>query len=154
MPRTRNFLLNTDLTGSPFSPATKQEVIKLIRWIPIHEDGGLVLASLGGVRIQCCCELWCRSLMPLRSGVAVAVAVAGSCSSHLTLTLGTSTCLGCGHKKQNKQTNKNKKTNKNLTSSLTMYLKKDQIYANYHCFTKYFQSAMHSHTDEVNSLFQ
>ena len=33
------------------------------------------LALLSGLRIQHCCELWCRSQMKLRSGVAVAVAL-------------------------------------------------------------------------------
>ena len=33
------------------------------------------LALLSGLRIQHCHELWCRSQMQLRSGVAVAVAV-------------------------------------------------------------------------------
>ena len=32
------------------------------------------LALLSGLRIQCCCELWGRSQMRLRSGVAVAIA--------------------------------------------------------------------------------
>ena len=32
------------------------------------------LASLGGLRIQCCCELWCGSKTWLGSGIAVAVA--------------------------------------------------------------------------------
>ena len=31
------------------------------------------LASLSGLRIQCCCELWCRSQTWLRSRVAVAL---------------------------------------------------------------------------------
>ena len=31
------------------------------------------LASLGGLRIRCCRELWCRLQMQLGSGVAVAV---------------------------------------------------------------------------------
>ena len=39
------------------------------------------LASLSGLRIQCCCELWCRSQKRLGSGIAVALAQAGSCSS-------------------------------------------------------------------------
>ena len=34
------------------------------------------LASLSGLKIWCCCELWCRSQTQLRSGVAAAVAVA------------------------------------------------------------------------------
>ena len=56
------------------------------------------LASLSGLRIQCCCELWCRSQTRLRFGVAVA----GSYSSDLVPSLGTSICQGCGPKKQNK----------------------------------------------------
>ena len=32
------------------------------------------LALLSGLRILCCCELWCRSQTWLRSGIAVAVA--------------------------------------------------------------------------------
>ena len=46
------------------------------------------LASLSGLRIQRCRELWCRQQTWLGSGVAVAVAVAvamsvaGSCSSN------------------------------------------------------------------------
>ena len=32
------------------------------------------LALLSGLRVRCCHELWCRSQMLLRSGVAVAVA--------------------------------------------------------------------------------
>ena len=42
------------------------------------------LASLSGLSIECCCELWCRSQTQLRSGVAVAVAKASSYSSDLT----------------------------------------------------------------------
>ena len=39
------------------------------------------LASFSGSGIWHCCELWCRLQMGLRSGIAVAVAVASSCSS-------------------------------------------------------------------------
>ena len=39
------------------------------------------LASLCGLRIQHYLQLWCRSQMPLRSGVDVAVAVAQTGSS-------------------------------------------------------------------------
>jgi len=41
--------------------------------------------------------------MQLGSGVAVAVAQAGSCSSDLTPSLGTSICHGCGPKKTEKK---------------------------------------------------
>ena len=42
------------------------------------------LASLSGLRIWCCHELWCRSQTPLGFYDAVAVAVAGTCNSDLT----------------------------------------------------------------------
>ena len=45
------------------------------------------LASLNGLRIQCCHEQWCRLQMRLGSGIAVTVAVASSCSSDLTPSL-------------------------------------------------------------------
>ena len=57
------------------------------------------LASLSGLRIQHCRELWCRSQLQLRSGVAVAVMQAGGYSSDLTSSLGTSICRQCGPKK-------------------------------------------------------
>ena len=56
------------------------------------------LASLSGLRIWCCPELWGRSQTRLRSHVAVAVVEASSCSSDWTLSLGTSIRLGCGPK--------------------------------------------------------
>ena len=63
------------------------------------------LALLSGLRIQHCRELWCRSQTQLGSGVdvAVAVAVAGSCSSDQTPSLGTSICCECGPKEQKKK---------------------------------------------------
>ena len=47
-----------------------------------HEVEGSMLASLGGVRIQHCHELWCRSQIQLRSQVAVALVQAGGYSSN------------------------------------------------------------------------
>jgi len=64
------------------------------------------LASLRGLRIQCCCELWRRSQIWLGSHIAVAVVQAGGCSSDSTASLGTSTCLRCGPKKQKKKKKK------------------------------------------------
>ena len=46
------------------------------------------LASLSGLRMWCCCELWCRSQIRLGFYVAVAVVRAGSYSSDLTPSLG------------------------------------------------------------------
>ena len=43
------------------------------------------LASLSGLRIQCCYELQGRLQMRLRFGIAMAVDEAGNCSSNLTL---------------------------------------------------------------------
>ena len=58
------------------------------------------LASLSGLRMWRCHELWCSSQTQLGSGVAVAVVWAGSCISDLTPSLGTSMCHGCSPKKQ------------------------------------------------------
>ena len=44
----------------------------------------LSLALLGGLKIQCCHELWCRPQTWLRSGVVVAVVQASSYSSDTT----------------------------------------------------------------------
>ena len=71
-----------------------------------HEVVGSILASLSGSRIWCCPELWCRLQMRLRSGVAVAVAVAGRYSSNWTPSLGTSMCREFGPKKQKKKKRK------------------------------------------------
>ena len=59
------------------------------------------LASLSGLRIGSCHELWCRSQTWLGSHAAVAVAVAGQlqlCFSPLAL--GTFTCCRWGPKKK------------------------------------------------------
>ena len=53
------------------------------------------LTSLNGLRIWRCHELWCRSQMWPRSGIAVAVAQAGSYGSDLTPSLGISICCRC-----------------------------------------------------------
>ena len=63
----------------------------------------LLLASLSGLRIRRCHELWCRSQMQLGSGVAVAVAWAGGYSSDWTPSLETSICHECGPKKTKKK---------------------------------------------------
>ena len=67
------------------------------------------LNSLSGLRIQHCLELWCRWQMQLGSGVAVAVAQAGSYSSNSTPSLGTSIMLWVRpYKEKNKKTKKQK----------------------------------------------
>ena len=60
------------------------------------------LASLSGLRIRHCRELWHRSQMRLGSDVAVAVVEAGSCSFNSTPSLGTSKRCRFSPKKQNK----------------------------------------------------
>lgn len=60
-------------------------------------------ASLSELKIQRCHKRWCRSQMKLRSCVAVAVEEAGSCSSNMTPSLGTSICYRYGPKKQEKK---------------------------------------------------
>ena len=61
------------------------------------------LASLRGLRIQRCHELWCRSQVWLGSSVAVAVVQAGSCNSHLIPSPGASIGRGYGPKKTKKK---------------------------------------------------
>ena len=56
-----------------------------------QKDTGSILASLSGLRIQCCCELWYRSQMWLRPG-AVAVVQASNYSSDSNPSLETSIC--------------------------------------------------------------
>ena len=69
------------------------------------------LASLSGLRIWRCCELWCRLQTQLGSHVAVAVVWAGSYSSDSTPGLGTSICFGGGPKKKKKEITENLTTN-------------------------------------------
>ena len=69
------------------------------------------LASLSGLRIRCCCELWCRSQIQLGAGIAMAMVLASGCSSDLTHSLVTSTCCRCSPKKTKK---KKKKCFKNI----------------------------------------
>ena len=65
------------------------------------------LASISGLRIWYCRELWCRSKTHLGSDVAVAVAQDGY-SSHWTPSLGPS--IGRGHSpKKSKKEEKKKK---------------------------------------------
>ena len=58
------------------------------------------LASLSGLRIRHCREMWCRLQTCLRSCVAVAVVQASGYNSESTPSLGTSICHECGLKKQ------------------------------------------------------
>ena len=60
------------------------------------------LASLSGLRIRHCHDLWCRVQIQLRSGVAVAVAKAGRCSSNSTPSQETSICWGAVLKNKKK----------------------------------------------------
>ena len=69
------------------------------------------LTSLSGLRISCCCELWCRQQTRLGSRIAVTVVQVGSNSSDQTPSLETSICHGCGSKKtkDKKYVSKNEK---------------------------------------------
>ena len=58
------------------------------------------LALLSGLRILRGHELWCRSQARLGSRIAVAVVLAGSCSSDSASSLGTSICCRYGKKKK------------------------------------------------------
>ena len=60
-----------------------------------HEDTGSIPALFSGLGIRRCRELWCRAQTLLGSQIAVAIVY----RSDSTPRLGTSICLGCGHKK-------------------------------------------------------
>ena len=70
----------------------------------IHEGAVPSLTSLSALRIQRCHELWCRLKMRLRSRITVAVA--NSCSSDSTPSLGISICYRCSPKKKKKKKKK------------------------------------------------
>ena len=77
-------------------------------WLRSHKPDGLgsmrtwvrSLALPGGLRIWHCRELWYRLQMRLRSGVAVAGAEAGSCSSDLPLAWERPYAVGAALKRQ------------------------------------------------------
>ena len=79
----------------------------MARWVKNltsnHEDVGSIPGFDPWVRIQRCQELQCRLQTRLRTGVAVAVAQGSSCSSNLTLSLGTSICCRFSRKKKKKK---------------------------------------------------
>ena len=76
------------------------------------------LASLSGLRIQHCHELWwCRSQMQLRSRVAVAVVQVGSYSSDSTPSLGTSIYHGCNPRKDQKKKKLSRESDQESRSS-------------------------------------
>ena len=64
-----------------------------------HEVVGSIPGLAQWVKDLALRELCCRSQTRLRSGVAVALAKAGSCSSDQTPSLGTSISCGCGPRK-------------------------------------------------------
>ena len=71
--------------------------------LSIHKDvGSNPWPHSVGLRIWHCSDLWGRSQPQLGSGMAVALAMDGSCSSDLTPSLETSICHGCGPKKAKK----------------------------------------------------
>ena len=89
---------------SPHFSAFQREIplslSRLQTWLVSMRMGVQSMASLSGLRIWHCHELWYRSQMWLRSCVAVAMVWATSCSSDSTPSLRTSICPGCNLKKK------------------------------------------------------
>ena len=67
------------------------------------------LALLSGSGIWHCCELWCKWQTWFGFCVAVAVAVAGRCSTDSTPSLGISICCRCASKRKKEKKKKKKK---------------------------------------------
>ena len=80
-------------------------------------------ASLSGLKIRHCRELWRRSQMRLGSDVAEVAAKASIYSSYSTPSLGTAICCRCGPKKTKKNNKKTpKQTNKQKTNKSWEFL--------------------------------
>ena len=71
------------------------------------------LASLSGLRIRYCRELWCRSQMWLGSGIGVAALQAGSCSSNSTPGWESPYASSVALKSKNKKTSRSGPTYRN-----------------------------------------
>ena len=78
----------------------------LVNPASIHEDAGLILASLSGLRIQRCHELWYRLKMWLWGRPAAAVPIGRTPSQE------TSIWCRCSPKKPKNKTKQNKKNPK------------------------------------------
>ena len=72
-------------------------------WLASMKTQVQSLASLSGLRVQHCCDLWCSLQTWLRSGIAVAVVWVSGYSSDSTSALGTSICWGWPEKDQKKK---------------------------------------------------
>ena len=108
---TRFLCLSVRKKGVPDVTQQKQTQVVSIR-MRVQSQASHILSG-----IWHCHELWCRSKMWL--GSCIAVAVAGSCSSNLTPSLGTSICHGSGPRNgkrakrlKKKKLNNNKHKNK------------------------------------------
>ena len=103
------------------------------------------LAPLSELRIRRCHELWCRSQMQLRSGIAVAAAQAGSCSSYSTPSLGTSMCRKYSTKKKTKRKRKlNKCKYIQCTLMRKLLFKISHLFLGYFINVKKFKILQHS----------
>ena len=93
----RHWKMSEYILGVPVVAQRKQI------WLAFMRTQIWSLASFSGLKIQHCCELWRRLQARLGSCVSVAVVWVGGYSSDWTPSLGTSTCHGCGPKKDKKE---------------------------------------------------
>ena len=108
MRKSKGKLQNTSRLEFPV--VAQQKRISMRMWVQS-------LASLLGLEIQHCHEMWCRVQMQLGYCVAMAMAQASSCSSDSSLSLPHAMGAGLKSKQANKQT-KNLETNDNENTTI------------------------------------
>ena len=96
-----NTKIKNKLQGSSQCGSVETNLVSMKMWVQS-------LASLSGLGIQCCHELWCRLQTQLEPRIAVAVSQTGCCSSESTPSLRTSVCRRYGLKKAKEKEKGNK----------------------------------------------
>ena len=96
------------------------------------------LALLTGLRNQCCCELWCSSQTWLRSWAVLSLAVAGSCSSDSTSSLGTTICHRRRPKKQESKRSRKRERKNDGRKAGRQAIHEFNTFLSTHIFSQFF----------------